>query len=156
MTEKRFWYDFEDCTGAKMVDFKEDKEYPLETIGDFRKLEDLMNKQDERIKELEKENLQYQKELYYFNKTYERQERGLNIVPAMCTINSPTPSRKELFEKKKHMKKKIFDLIDEKIEKYEEAVEWGRGMDADYSAIGYSIIILRGLRKELENELETI
>ena len=43
MTEKRFWYDFEDCTGAKIVDFKEDKEYPLKTIGDFRAIEELLN-----------------------------------------------------------------------------------------------------------------
>ena len=43
MTEKRFWYDFEDVTGHKIVDFKNDKEYPLETIGDFREVVDLMN-----------------------------------------------------------------------------------------------------------------
>ena len=43
MTEKRFWYDFEDCKGAKIIDFKKDTEYALETIGDFRKIEDLLN-----------------------------------------------------------------------------------------------------------------
>ena len=43
MTEKRFWYDFEDCNGAKIVDFKEDKEYSLETIGDFQTIEELLN-----------------------------------------------------------------------------------------------------------------
>ena len=49
MTEKRFWYDFEDCNGAKIVDFKEEKKYPLETIGDFRNIEDLLNEQHEEI-----------------------------------------------------------------------------------------------------------
>jgi len=43
MTEKRFWYDFEDVNGHKIVDFKNDKEYPLETIGDFREVVDLLN-----------------------------------------------------------------------------------------------------------------
>ena len=49
---KRFWYDFEDCTGAKIVDFKEDKEYPLKTIGDFKKIEKLLNEQHEQIEDL--------------------------------------------------------------------------------------------------------
>ena len=53
MTE-RFWYDFEDCTGAKIVDFKENKEYPLETIGDFRKIEKLLNEQHEQIERLKR------------------------------------------------------------------------------------------------------
>lgn len=56
MTEKRFWYDFEDCTGAKIVDFKENKEYPLETIGDFRKIEKLLNEQHEQIQILKATN----------------------------------------------------------------------------------------------------
>lgn len=56
MTEKRFWYDFEDCNGAKIVDFVEDKEYSLETIGDFRKIEDVLNEQHEEIEELKSEN----------------------------------------------------------------------------------------------------
>ena len=53
MTEKRFWYDFEDCTGAKIVDFKEDKEYSLETIGDFRAIEELLNMLHEENKKLD-------------------------------------------------------------------------------------------------------
>ena len=56
MTEnKRFWYDFEDCNGAKIVDFKKDKEYPLETIGDFRGIEELLNSlndENEKLKQL--------------------------------------------------------------------------------------------------------
>lgn len=43
MTAKRFWYDFEDCTGAKFVDFQNDEKYSLETVGDFRQIEDLLN-----------------------------------------------------------------------------------------------------------------
>ena len=55
MAEKRFWYDFEDCNGAKIVDFENDKEYPLETIGDFRKIEDLLNSQHDENQRLKKE-----------------------------------------------------------------------------------------------------
>ena len=56
MTEnKRFWYDFEDCDGAKMVDFKKDKEYPLETIGDFRGIEELLNSLNDENEQLKKE-----------------------------------------------------------------------------------------------------
>jgi len=48
----RFWYDFEDCTGAKIVDFKKDKEYPLETIGDFQEIEKLLNDLSDETDEL--------------------------------------------------------------------------------------------------------
>ena len=68
MTEKRFWYDFEDCTGAKIVDFKEDKEYPLEIIGDFRKIEKLLNEQHEQIEDLKDTNVRCCNEYSYFHK----------------------------------------------------------------------------------------
>ena len=55
MTEERFWYDFEDVNGHKIVDFKNDKEYPLETIGDFREVVDLMNGLTAKNKVLRKE-----------------------------------------------------------------------------------------------------
>ena len=54
MTEKRFWYDFEDWNGAKIVDFKKDKEYPVETIGDFRGIEELLNSLNDENEQLEK------------------------------------------------------------------------------------------------------
>ena len=56
MAKKRFWYDFEDCTGAKMIDLKNDKEYPLETIGDFRDIEDLLNNFADENEQLKSEN----------------------------------------------------------------------------------------------------
>lgn len=68
MTEKRFWYDFEDCNGQKIVDFKEDKEYPLETIGDFRKIEDMLNEQYEQIEDLTDTNVRCCNEYSYFHK----------------------------------------------------------------------------------------
>jgi len=99
MTEERFWYDFEDPTGHKIVDFKNDKEYPLETIGDFREVVDLMNgltaknkvlhKEIERLKTqnedilynnaknmelLEKENEQLKKEINMLKTTIGRNE----------------------------------------------------------------------------------
>ena len=43
MTAKRFWYDFEDANGHKIVDFINDKKYALETVGDFWEVVDLMN-----------------------------------------------------------------------------------------------------------------
>ena len=46
---KRFWYDFENSNGAKIVDFKTDHEYPLETIEDFRQIEDLLNELEKTI-----------------------------------------------------------------------------------------------------------
>ena len=64
MTGKRFWYDFEDCNGPKIIDFKKDKEYPLETIGDFRGIEELLNSLDDENEQLKKEigNLEHTKE----------------------------------------------------------------------------------------------
>lgn len=59
MTEKRFLYDFEDPTGAKIVDYKEDKEYPLETIGDFMDIEDLLNELNRKYEQLNKTNEQF-------------------------------------------------------------------------------------------------
>ena len=64
---KRFWYDFEDCTGAKIVDFKEDKEYSLETIGDFRAIEELLNmlhEENEQLKSRINSRLHYYRVLY--------------------------------------------------------------------------------------------
>ena len=55
MTEKRFLYDFEDCTGAKMVDFQEDKKYSLETIDDFRGIENLLNGLTDEKNQLQKD-----------------------------------------------------------------------------------------------------
>ena len=49
MTEKRFWYDFEDVNGHKIVDFKNDKKYSLETIGDFREVVDLLNELNDEV-----------------------------------------------------------------------------------------------------------
>lgn len=65
---KRFWYDFEDCTSTKIVDFKEDKEYPLETIGDFKKIEKLLNEQHEQIEDLKDTNVRCCNEYSYFHK----------------------------------------------------------------------------------------
>ena len=67
MTEKRFWYDFEDWNGAKIVDFKKDKEYPVETIGDFRGIEELLNSLNDENEQLKKEIKSKDKiiELYY-------------------------------------------------------------------------------------------
>lgn len=56
MTEKRFWYDFEDCDGPKIVDFKKDKEYPVETIGDFRGIEELLNSLNDENVQLKQRN----------------------------------------------------------------------------------------------------
>ena len=73
MTEERFWYDFEDCTGTKIVDFKEYKEYPLKTIGDFKKIEKLLNEQHETIQQLKAEikQLNHDLDLYEENNTNE-------------------------------------------------------------------------------------
>lgn len=56
MTENQFWYDFEDVNGHKIVDFKNDKKYSLETIGDFREVVDLLNELAEENEELKADN----------------------------------------------------------------------------------------------------
>lgn len=47
----RFYYDFEDPKGHKIMDLEKSKYYPLETIGDFQAIESLLN-------QYEKEELQ--------------------------------------------------------------------------------------------------
>ena len=50
----------------------------------------------------------------------------------------------------KLFEEKVFDLIDKKIEGCEEAIEWGKSMDADYGAMGFHLEMLKLLKKELE------
>ena len=52
----RFYYDYEDPNGAKIMDLKEGKNYPLETIGDYGEIIKIMN-------ELHEENEQLKKQL---------------------------------------------------------------------------------------------
>ena len=101
MTEKRFWYDFEDCTGAKIVDFKEDKEYSLETIGDFQTIEELLNM-------LHEENEQLKQQLNDC-------ERKKQNIKDLLLNSEPIHEQKKI---QKLIYKGIFDLIDEKIEEY--------------------------------------
>ena len=83
MTEERFWYDFEDVNGHKIVDFKNDKEYPLETIGDFREVVDLLNEQQATITELKEENEQLKQRIALF----EQQEDEFEEATAQTIQN---------------------------------------------------------------------
>lgn len=46
--------------------------------------------------------------------------------------------------------KRVIDLIDARIKNGEEAIEWGKSMDADYGAMGFHVEMLKLLKKELE------
>ena len=43
MTEKRYYYDYEDCDGHMFVDTKTGRRYPLKTVEDYLKIKDLLN-----------------------------------------------------------------------------------------------------------------
>lgn len=62
------------------------------------------------LNSLNEENEQLKSDIEYFNTTYEIEERGLNIVPEMCTINSPTPSRRELLKENKRLEQECKEL----------------------------------------------
>ena len=74
MTAKRFWYDFEDPYGAKMVDFVDDKKYSLETIGDFREIENLLNTLSEENEQLKERNERQAKQLDNLYTLIEKQD----------------------------------------------------------------------------------
>ena len=46
--------------------------------------------------------------------------------------------------------KRVIDLIDTRIKNGEEAIEWGKNMDANYGAIGFYIEMLKKIKKELQ------
>ena len=62
------------------------------------------------MNELNDENEQLKSDLDYFQRTYEIEERGLDIVAPMCTIGSPTPSRLELFKENEQLKERLKEL----------------------------------------------
>lgn len=108
MTEKRFWYDFEDCTSAKIVDFKKDTEYALETIGDFRKIEDLLNEQVDKIVEqeikidfLQSEN-KHMRELVNENKKLYQENEQLKLelqrIYDITTVNKVKNIVEEIYD----------------------------------------------------------
>lgn len=64
----------------------------------------------EKLNEQYEENEQLKSDLDYFQRTYEIEERGLDIVAPMCTIGSPTPSRLELFKENELLKQQHREL----------------------------------------------
>ena len=91
MTEKRFWYDFEDWDGAKIVDFKKDKEYPVETIGDFRGIEELLNSLNDENEQLEKRLQIYKSDgletLEKLQRCYENSKKAMKTIDALDEEN---------------------------------------------------------------------
>ena len=55
MVEKRYLYNSDD-DGGKIIDFKENNVYFLKSVGDFWKIEDLLNVQYDKIIKLEEDN----------------------------------------------------------------------------------------------------
>ena len=53
-------------------------------------------------------------------------------------------------EQLKQFKEKVFTLIDKKIAKNEEAIEWGKETGADIGAMGFHNHMLKILKKELK------
>lgn len=62
------------------------------------------------------ENEQLKSDLDYFQRTYEIEERGLDIVTPMCTIGSPTLSRLELFKENEQLSRECESLTIKKQE----------------------------------------
>ena len=67
-------------------------------------LDDALSVMEEEYYSTKNENEQLKSDLDYFQRTYEIEERGLDIVAPMCTIGSPTPSRLELFKENEQLK----------------------------------------------------
>lgn len=110
MTEKRFRSGFAkyDEFSDEIIDELTGKHYFDSTKDDYvfsEELVDLLNA-------LNDENEQLKSDLDYFQRTYEIEERGLDIVAPMCTIGSPTPSRLQLFNENEQLKSDKQALID--------------------------------------------
>lgn len=65
------------------------------------------NKVVKKLNDLHEEIKLLEKDIDYFNRTYEIEERGLDCVPAMCTMMSPTKSRIELFKENERLIKML-------------------------------------------------
>ena len=51
-----------------------------------------------------------------------------------------------------NFKENVFNSIDKKIKRGEQAIEWGESTEADVGAIGFHIELLKQLKKELKND----
>lgn len=174
MTEKRFnilkneldfYFDVSDTEKRWEIGDVE-----LDNLPVFEDLVDLLN-------EIAEENEQLKSDLDYFQRTYEIEERGLDIVAPMCTIGSPTPSRLQLFNENEQLKKReetllceiedfqelltkndgvchkrVIDLIDDRISNFSNVkAELLLHSDDDYrlEKLSFAIQNLRELKKEL-------
>lgn len=92
---------------------------------------EFMKNQSDKIKKLEKENEQLKK----------REEQLLSEIEDF----------QQLLTKKDNIcYKRAINLIDTQIKNGEEAIEWGKNMNADYGAIGFHIEMLKKIKKELQ------
>ena len=85
----------------------------------------------------------------------------LNIVDMLNDLNDERMMYKTTIDKRiveledeneqlKQFKEKVFTLIDKKIAKNEEAIEWGKETGADIGAMGFHNHMLKILKKELK------
>ena len=61
----------------------------------------------------------------------------------------------ELYDENEQLlnfKENVFNSIDKKIKRGEQAIEWGESTEADVGAIGFHIELLKQLKKELKND----
>lgn len=77
---KRFYYDFEDPNGHKIMDIQQGNNFPLETVGDFRNIVNVMNGLDGIVKSLTEDYEQLSKENNEFKKENEQLKREINML----------------------------------------------------------------------------
>ena len=65
-------------------------------------------------------------------------------------LNKFFEEREQLF----NFKENVFNLIDEKIKRGKQAIEWGESVEADVGSMGFHIALLKQLKKELLEMIE--
>ena len=73
-----------------------------------------------------------------------------DVVDLLNEQQATISALKEENEQLKQFKEKVFTLIDKKIAKNEEAIEWGKETGADIGAMGFHNHMLKILKKELK------
>ena len=73
-----------------------------------------------------------------------------DVVDKLNEQQATISALKEENEQLKQFKEKVFTLIDKKIAKNEEAIEWGKETGADIGAMGFHNHMLKILKKELK------
>jgi len=152
MTEKRFTFEFDNYNG-RLFDNNYQTFYHIEdseeNIGLLCNRLNELHEENQELKRLVKATVEDYTDLKQSFDLIDKENEQLKKREEQ--LLSEIEDFQQLLTKNDNIcYKRVIDLIDTQIKNGEEAIEWGKNMNADYGAMGFHIEMLKKLKKELE------